>query len=63
MEFDYGTERVDIEGWGRADNMATFREPGQYVLRVRVDNFRALDSNFDNQCCWSNGYVPVTVTP
>ena len=63
VEFDYETERVDMEGWGRADNMATFREPGKYVLRVRVDNFRASDSSFDNQCCWSNGYVPVTVTP
>ena len=63
VEFDHETERVDMEEWGEANNMVTFREPGEYVLRVRVDNFRASDSRFDNQCCWSNGYVPVTVTP
>jgi len=28
-----------------------------------VDNFSAPDSQFDNQCCWSNAYVPVTVKP
>ena len=35
----------------------------QTVVRLRVDNFTAPDSKFDNQCCWSNAYVPVTVTP
>lgn len=28
--------------------------PGDYVVRLRVDNFMAPDSRFDNQCCWSN---------
>jgi hypothetical protein len=40
---------------------ATFSEPGEYVLRVRIDNFLARDSNFGFQCCWSNGYVAVSV--
>jgi hypothetical protein len=31
------------------------------MIRVRVDNFGASDSRFDNMCCWSNGFVPVTV--
>ena len=43
--------------------IVTFREPGTYILRVRVDNFRAPDSGFDYNCCWSNAYVPVTVVP
>jgi len=42
---------------------ATFMEPGDYVIRLRVDNFAAPDSSMGNQCCWSNGYLPVTVTP
>jgi hypothetical protein len=50
------------QAWGRATTTATFTEPGQYIVRLRVDNFRAPDSKFDNQCCWSNAYVPVTVT-
>jgi hypothetical protein len=49
-------------GWGVATTQATFTEPGEYIVRLRVDNFEAPDSKFDNQCCWSNAYVPVTVT-
>jgi hypothetical protein len=41
---------------------ATFSQPGEYVIRARVDNFGVGDSRFGNQCCWSNGYIPVTVT-
>jgi len=40
----------------------TFSEPGDYVLRVRIDNFTIRDSRFSFQCCWTNGYVPVRVT-
>ncbi len=50
-------------GWTEVTTQATFDEPGDYVIRLRVDNFQAPDSQFDNVCCWSNGYVPVTVTP
>ena len=49
-------------GWTEVTTQATFNEPGDYVIRLRVDNFTAPDSKFDNVCCWSNGYVPVTVT-
>lgn len=41
---------------------ATFDQPGQYLIRVRIDNFTSGDSSMGNQCCWSNAYVPVTVT-
>jgi hypothetical protein len=50
-------------GWTEVTTHATFPEPGDYVIRLRVDNFTAPDSQFDNVCCWSNAYVPVTVTP
>lgn len=53
---------IEGEGWAVASTAATFTQPGDYVIRVRVDNFGAPDSRFDNMCCWSNGYVPVTVT-
>ena len=50
-------------GWTEVTTQATFPEPGDYIIRLRVDNFTAPDSQFDNQCCWSNAYVPVTVNP
>lgn len=40
---------------------ATFDTPGQYVIRIRIDNFSNLDSTPGNQCCWTNGYVAVSV--
>lgn len=49
-------------GWEEVTTQATFSEPGDYIIRLRVDNFQAPDSQFDNVCCWSNGYVPVSVT-
>ena len=42
---------------------ATFKQPGEYVIRVRADNFGRLDTSPGNQCCWTNGYIKVTVTP
>ena len=42
---------------------AAFDAPGRYVIRIRVDNFAAPDSMPGQQCCWSNGYVVVNVTP
>lgn len=56
------SEIVTDDGWTVVQTQATFWEPGDYVIRLRVDNFEAPDSQFDNQCCWSNAYVPVTVT-
>lgn len=41
---------------------ATFATPGEYVIRIRIDNFTTGDSAPGNQCCWSSGYVAVSVT-
>lgn len=57
-----GTE-VAAEDWTHVQTEATFWEPGDYMIRLRVDNFLAPDSRFDYMCCWSNAFVPVTVTP
>jgi hypothetical protein len=62
-ERDEQGEEGDSDGWTVVQTQATFWEPGEYVVRLRVDNFAAPDSGFDYQCCWSNAYVPVTVEP
>ena len=53
---------VSATSWEEVTTQATFPEPGDYIVRLRVDNFLAPDSKFDNVCCWSNAYVPVTVS-
>lgn len=40
---------------------ATFSEPGDYLLRVQA--FSGRRPQWQSQCCWTNGYVKVTVTP
>lgn len=51
------------EPQGKAETMATFSAPGEYVIRVRGDNFGSIDSLPDDQCCWTNGYWKVQVAP
>ncbi len=56
--------RVVVEGGtGEAGATALFSEPGEYLLRARIDNWDANDSTGGDQCCWTNAYVRVTVTP
>lgn len=47
---------------GQSTTMATFAEPGEYVVRVKADTFGYSDASAGNQCCWTNGYQKVTVT-
>lgn len=56
--------RIPLEGpsANKARFSATFDAPGEYMIRTRIDNFTSGDSAAGNQCCWSNGYVNVTVT-
>jgi len=61
IHFEPQVTTLDSEGWGTVTTLATFSEPGQYVVRLRVDNFGAPDSSFGKQCCWSNAYIPVSV--
>jgi len=48
-------------GEGPARIIATFSEPGDYMIRARLDNWNASDSDGLDQCCWSNAYQPVRV--
>jgi hypothetical protein len=50
-------------GGGTARVLATFSAPGEYVVRAEVHNWNAPDSQSIDQCCWSNAYVRVRVTP
>ncbi|MQA88752.1 MAG: hypothetical protein GEU90_00760 [Gemmatimonas sp.] len=59
VTFSDAVEEADLEG--RATATATFSEPGEYMLRIRVDNFEAADSTPADQCCWTNAFQPVTV--
>ena len=49
-------------GDGKATTIATFAKPGSYILRVRA-NDSSVSSSGHAQCCWTNGFVRVTVNP
>jgi hypothetical protein len=60
----FSPQKVPLaETEGTATTSAAFKQPGEYVIRVRADNFGRVDTSAGNQCCWTNGYVKVTVTP
>ena len=48
---------------GKAMTTATFSVPGDYVLRVRANDASGVASAGHAQCCWTNGFVKVSVTP
>jgi hypothetical protein len=49
-------------GGGQATTMASFSEPGEYVVRVRANDASGVANAGHAQCCWTNGFVKVTVT-
>jgi hypothetical protein len=51
------------EGSGTASVIVTFPVAGEYLMLAQVDNFAANDSGTQDQCCWTNAYIRVTVTP
>ena len=48
------------KGGAQVATTVTFSEPGEYLLRVLAFN---VIREFEFQCCWTNGFVPVTVAP
>lgn len=58
----FGERTLTVNPTDKATTSATFNEPGQYMLRVLV-----LGDEMNNptaqtyQCCWTNGYVQVSV--
>jgi hypothetical protein len=55
----FGPEGMVVTG----TTQASFSAPGDYVLYVRADHsdVRVSAAGLE-QCCWTNGYVSVTVT-
>lgn len=45
----------------RATTAVTLSEPGEYVLRVRANDASGVVGAGHAQCCWTNGFVKVTV--
>ncbi len=60
--FGNATPAVDPAA-GTATTTATFSAPGSYLLRVRANDASGVVSAGHAQCCWTNGFVKVTVTP
>jgi hypothetical protein len=54
-------EVMVASGQGTARVMATFSAPGEYMINAQADNWRVPDSSSGDQCCWTNGYVRVTI--
>jgi len=57
-------EFTESEFWvANADGVGTtsarFDEPGEYLIRVQAID--SPTSSFEFHCCWTNGYIPVTV--
>lgn len=61
VTFSVATAQVEVAG-GSMTTMATFSAPGQYLLRVRANDASGVESAGHAQCCWTNGFVQVTVT-
>ena len=65
VTFSQRTASVDAAAWAReggaeVTTAVTFAEPGDYLLRLLAFN---VIREFEFQCCWTNGFLPVTVAP
>ena len=59
-----GDDTPDVAaGDGKATTTVTFSAPGDYLLRVRANDASGVSSAGHAQCCWTNGFVKVNVTP
>ena len=59
----FGTPSANVEATGgKATTSATFSAPGAYMVRVRA-NDSAVAASGHSQCCWTNGFLRIIVTP
>ncbi len=61
VTFSEPTAEIPASG-GQAMVTATFDEPGDYVLRARANDASGVLAAGHAQCCWTNGFIRVTVT-
>ena len=58
----FGESEIEVEAaGGEGTTTAMFSEPGDYVLRVRANDASGVSGAGHAQCCWTNGFVKVTV--
>lgn len=62
VAFDPPTTRVTTPD-GKTTVSATFKQAGSYIVRVRANDASGVSGAGHAQCCWTNGFVKVTVTP
>ena len=60
VSFSEASHEVASSG-GEATMMVTFSDPGTYVLRVRANDASGILQAGYAQCCWTNGFVNVSV--
>ena len=61
VTFSEPTAEIPVNG-GQATVTATFDEPGDYILRARANDASGVAPAGHSQCCWTNGFIRVTVT-
>lgn len=60
VTFSQATARV-APAEGKMTTTVTFGAPGRYILRVRANDASGVANAGHAQCCWTNGFVKVTV--
>ncbi len=61
VTFSPPSSKVDAAG-GQATTSASFSEAGDYIVRVRANDASGVANAGHAQCCWTNGFVRITVT-
>jgi hypothetical protein len=61
VTFAPGSTRLTPKG-GSASTTATFSKPGDYIIRVRATDSDVTAAGH-SQCCWTNAFIKVRVTP
>lgn len=61
VKFAPASARLTPTG-GTSSTTATFSKPGDYILRVRANDSDVAAAGH-SQCCWSNAFVRVRVSP
>jgi len=62
VTFEPAKPTIDRAAGGKAVTMATFSEPGDYILRVQA-NDQTGEGGGGFQCCWTNAHVKIAVAP
>ena len=60
VTFTPATGRAAAAG-GQANTSVAFSAPGDYILRVRATDISGVANAGHAQCCWTNGFVKVSV--